>query len=117
MTGFSAKSNRQNALKQSLIGVSVPRLLATSKTGRVETQWTHGQAIDTGTTLIYVPPATADAFYAQIPGAKSAADMYGEGFYQFPCKASIALSISLNKAAYSIAIGDFNLGRTEQGSS
>ena|SRR6266851_3565193 len=36
------------------------------------------QAIDTGTSLIYVPPALASAFYGLIPGSKRASQ-YGSG--------------------------------------
>lgn len=36
------------------------------------------QAIDTGTSLIYVPPALASAFYGLIPGSKHASQ-YGPG--------------------------------------
>ena len=36
------------------------------------------QAIDTGTSLIYVPPAVADAFYSLIRGSKRA-NQYGPG--------------------------------------
>ena len=36
------------------------------------------QAIDTGTSLIYVPPTIASAFYGLIPGSKRASQ-YGSG--------------------------------------
>jgi hypothetical protein len=36
------------------------------------------QAIDTGTSLIYVPPTIASAFYSLIPGSKRASQ-YGSG--------------------------------------
>jgi len=81
---------------------------------------TNAQAVDTGTTLIYVPTAIADNFYAQIPGA-GRADQFGQGFYQFPCKpssgSSYALSISFNGKSFGIAFADFNLGKTSSGSS
>ncbi|KAK4684688.1 hypothetical protein P7C73_g5480, partial [Tremellales sp. Uapishka_1] len=92
MTGFSANGNKQNALNTTLIG-----------------------AIDTGTTLIYVPTAVADAFYGQIPGAQRA-DQFGAGFYTFPCKTAATLSISLNAKPFAISMADFNLGRTASGS-
>ncbi|CAD6572670.1 MAG: hypothetical protein TREMPRED_000600 [Tremellales sp. Tagirdzhanova-0007] len=93
MTGMSANGNKQNALSSSLIG-----------------------AIDTGTTLIYVPSSVADSFYAQIPGS-SQADQFGQGFYQFPCRTSYAVTISFNSKVFTIAAADFNLGRTSSGSS
>ncbi|WVW86417.1 hypothetical protein I302_108463 [Kwoniella bestiolae CBS 10118] len=92
MTSFSTNGGRSNALSQSLIG-----------------------AIDTGTTLIYVPTSIADAFYAQIPGS-SRADQYGEGFYQYPCKASITVSLGFNNKNFNMNTVDFNLGKTSSGS-
>jgi hypothetical protein len=41
------------------------------------------QAIDTGTSLIYVPPALASAFYGLIPGSKHASQ-YGPGPLSLP---------------------------------
>jgi hypothetical protein len=41
------------------------------------------QAIDTGTSLIYVPPALASAFYGLIPGSKRAS-RYGSGQSSLP---------------------------------
>jgi hypothetical protein len=94
MTGLSALSSKKNSLDKSLIG-----------------------AIDTGTTLIYVPTAVADKFYAQIPGAASASDQFGEGFYQFPCKTSAQISISFNGKPFAVNMADFNLGKTSSGGS
>ncbi len=42
------------------------------------------QAIDTGTSLIYVPPALASAFYSLIPGSKRASQ-YGPGKQTLIC--------------------------------
>jgi len=41
------------------------------------------QAIDTGTSLIYVPPTIASAFYSLIPGSKRASQ-YGSGKRTLP---------------------------------
>ncbi|WWC72253.1 uncharacterized protein I206_106215 [Kwoniella pini CBS 10737] len=92
MTSFSTNGGKSNALSQSLIG-----------------------AVDTGTTLIYVPTNIADSFYSQIPGS-SRADQYGEGFYQYPCKSSLTISLGLNNKNFNMNIIDFNLGRTGSGS-
>ncbi|KAI9633852.1 aspartic peptidase domain-containing protein [Dioszegia hungarica] len=94
MTGFSAKGASMNALSQTLIG-----------------------AIDTGTTLIYVPPRIASQFYAQIPGSEPASQ-YGEGFFQYPCKADaeLKLRIGFNNKGFDWNVKDFNLGRTGKGS-
>jgi len=78
---------------------------------------TDRQAIDTGTTLIYVPTAVADRFYAQIPGAASAADQFGEGFYQFPCKTSAVITLSFNGKPFGVSMADFNLGKVSSGGS
>ena len=93
MTGFSAKSNNQNALSKSIVA-----------------------AIDTGTTLIYAPSSIADAFYQQIPGS-SKASQFGDGFYQFPCQTNARVSISFNNVNFPFAMADFNLGKTGSGSS
>jgi hypothetical protein len=109
MTGFSANGNKGNALSQSIIGVSLAgRVLQKSSTNEI-------QAIDTGTTLIYVPTAIADSFYAQIPGSARAGNL-GQGFYTFPCKSTASVSISFANKAYGISMNDFNLGRTGSGS-
>ncbi|WWC64845.1 uncharacterized protein I303_107459 [Kwoniella dejecticola CBS 10117] len=93
MTSFSTNGGRSNALSQSLIG-----------------------AVDTGTTLIYVPTNIADSFYAQIPGA-TRADQYGQGFYQYPCRSSLTISLGLGNKNFNMNTVDFNLGRTGSGSS
>ncbi|KAI0675188.1 acid protease [Trametes maxima] len=72
-------------------------------------------AIDTGTSLIYVPKDVAADFYALIPG--SAATMeYGSGFYTFPCDTKLATSLSLGGKLYDVHPSDFNLGRIDQDS-
>ncbi|PCH36162.1 acid protease [Wolfiporia cocos MD-104 SS10] len=68
-------------------------------------------AIDTGTTLIYLPDAVAESFYALIPGSR-AAMQYGAGFYTFPCSSSLAVSLLFSGKSYSVSPQDFNLGRT-----
>lgn len=68
-------------------------------------------AIDTGTTLIYLPDEAAAQFYATIPGS-SPAVQYGSGFYTYPCSAPLTPSLSFGGKSYSINTYDFNLGRT-----
>jgi hypothetical protein len=72
-------------------------------------------AIDTGTTLIYVPENVAESFYEMIPGS-SAAPQYGPGFYTYPCASQLDISLSFCGQAFSVNIFDFNLGRTAAGS-
>ncbi|KAF9509786.1 hypothetical protein BS47DRAFT_1332068 [Hydnum rufescens UP504] len=68
-------------------------------------------AIDTGTTLIYVPDSIASALYRSIPGAKPA-DQYGDGFWTYPCSAALNLGFVIDGYAYTISPSDFNLGHT-----
>ncbi|OBZ70691.1 Aspartic protease [Grifola frondosa] len=68
-------------------------------------------AIDTGTTLIYVPDDVAAQFYGLIPGSQSAMQ-YGAGFYTFPCAGPPIVSLSFNGNPFSVHQSDFNLGRT-----
>ncbi|KII92250.1 hypothetical protein PLICRDRAFT_154633 [Plicaturopsis crispa FD-325 SS-3] len=75
----------------------------------------HYQAIDTGTTFIYLPDAVTAKFYANIPGAKTA-PQYGSGFYTFPCNAKINIALQFSARQFSLDSGDFNLGQTESGS-
>ncbi|KAG8903570.1 hypothetical protein FRB99_003121 [Tulasnella sp. 403] len=73
-------------------------------------------AIDTGTTLIYVPKDIASALYNAIPGAKEA-NQYGDGFYTYPCDIPLNISLQLGSNSYALDLRDFNLGRTASGSS
>ncbi|KAI0313898.1 aspartic peptidase domain-containing protein [Amylostereum chailletii] len=71
-------------------------------------------AIDTGTTLIYLPSTITAQFYKLIGG--KAANQYGNGFYTYPCATAPKVALSLNGHSFSIALTDFNLGRTSTGS-
>ncbi|KZV92706.1 acid protease [Exidia glandulosa HHB12029] len=72
-------------------------------------------AIDTGTTLIYVPDALAKSIYSQVPGAKH----MSAGYYTAPCDTFSRLSVALvfNGSPFNINMVDFNLGRIAPGSS
>ncbi|KAG8875096.1 Type I transmembrane sorting receptor [Tulasnella sp. 332] len=73
--------------------------------------------IDSGTTLIYVPVASAKALYAKIPGAKAAPADIGAGFYTYPCSANLGtVSIGFGSKQYAINPSDFNLGQATNGS-
>ncbi|KAF8919938.1 acid protease [Mucidula mucida] len=72
-------------------------------------------AIDTGTSLIYLPEQLANAFYAMISGARSAEDV-GQGIYTFPCDATLSLALSFSGFDFSIDMRDFNLGRVSEDS-
>ncbi|KZP11615.1 acid protease [Athelia psychrophila] len=72
-------------------------------------------AIDTGTTLIYLPDSVAAQFYAMIPGARNA-PQYGSAFYTYPCESEIPISFSFGGQFYGINMFDFNLGQTDTNS-
>ncbi|KAL8280599.1 hypothetical protein RQP46_006922 [Phenoliferia psychrophenolica] len=71
-------------------------------------------AIDTGTTLIYVPTAVAKAIYAAIPGSAVDTSDSGGGstFYRYPCSSTttVALTFAGSSNTYAINAADFNLG-------
>jgi len=67
-------------------------------------------AIDTGTSLIYVPPTLASAFYSLIPGSKRASQ-YGSGFWTVPCFSVKQIELSFNEHRFAINPRDFYLGR------
>ncbi|KAI0295853.1 aspartic peptidase domain-containing protein, partial [Multifurca ochricompacta] len=72
-------------------------------------------AIDTGTTLIYVPFAIAAAFYGLIPGSKRASQ-YGPGFWTVPCNSIKQIELSFSGRRFSIHPNDFILGRVSANS-
>jgi hypothetical protein len=71
-------------------------------------------AIDTGSTLIYLPMHAVESLYGHIPGAKPA-KQYSKGFWTYPCSArfQISLQFEMHSTAFSIHPWDFNLGRIE----
>ncbi|KAJ3499805.1 hypothetical protein NLJ89_g10055 [Agrocybe chaxingu] len=68
-------------------------------------------AIDTGTTLIYLPANLARRFYDMIPDAKPA-PTYGSEFFTFPCDADFTISLSFGGQNFAINNADFNMGPT-----
>lgn len=77
-------------------------------------------AIDTGTTLVYVPSSIAAAIYAAIPGAMLDAQDSGNGvsYYQYPCTSTtpVAFTFAGSTNQYTINPKDFNLGRQSMAS-
>ncbi|KAJ3821751.1 acid protease [Lentinula raphanica] len=73
--------------------------------------------IDSGTTLMYGPPAAVKEFYSKVEGAK----VYDEeeGFYTFPCDKVPKVVLSWGKEGKKFAIPPeyFNLGKAGEGSS
>ncbi|ETW80500.1 hypothetical protein HETIRDRAFT_440362 [Heterobasidion irregulare TC 32-1] len=72
-------------------------------------------AIDTGTTLVYLPNELAARFYALVPGSKLAAQ-FGPGFYTYPCASRPTVELSFDGTRFALDLRDFNLGRTALGS-
>ncbi|KAI0355595.1 acid protease [Trametes cingulata] len=72
-------------------------------------------AVDTGTSLIYLPDNVASDFYGLIPGSASAVQ-YGAGFYTYPCDTTLSVSLILSGQPYAIHPADFNLGKTDEDS-
>lgn len=67
--------------------------------------------IDSGTTIIYGPASQVDAFYSQIPGS-SVFDAEN-GFYSYPCNATLDIAFNFGGANISISSDNFNLGYAE----
>lgn len=65
-------------------------------------------AIDTGTTLIGGPSDDVAAIWSAVPGASRAAQ--SQGFYTFPCRTQINITISFGGKAWPISSDDMNLG-------
>ncbi|KAJ7497233.1 aspartic peptidase domain-containing protein [Mycena latifolia] len=65
--------------------------------------------IDSGTTLIYLPPTVADEVYAMIPNSKPA-PQFGPEFYTYPCSTALNIAFSFDGRRFSISPLDFNLG-------
>ncbi|GAA6009797.1 hypothetical protein JCM11491_000817 [Sporobolomyces phaffii] len=76
---------------------------------------TFAAIVDSGTTLIVMPPSWAQSFYAAVPGASA----YGNGYYQFPCSSvpSVSFSFPGSSTAWTIPASLFNLGRASSTSS
>ncbi|KAF7428327.1 hypothetical protein PC9H_007548 [Pleurotus ostreatus] len=73
-------------------------------------------AIDTGTTLIYLPNEVAMDLYDQIPGSQSLEDRYGPAFYSYPCDSNVDVGVVFSGKVFYINSADFNLGRVEENS-
>ncbi|KAL8293269.1 hypothetical protein RQP46_000963 [Phenoliferia psychrophenolica] len=74
----------------------------------------YSAAIDTGTTLIYLPSSVASAVYAAIPGAAKSTyySSTGSDVYTFPCnfQGPVAFTFGGISSTFAIDSRDFNLG-------
>ncbi|KAJ6554575.1 acid protease [Mycena capillaripes] len=70
--------------------------------------------IDSGTTIMYGPPAAVKKVYAQVAGAK----IFDEenGYYSFPCDTPPEIAFNWGGSDRTISSANINLGQTEEGS-
>jgi pepsin A len=63
---------------------------------------------------MYAPDELVSEFYAQIPGAKPAAE-FGDGYYSYPCDTPLSISFTFQGSVKEFAIdsGDFNMGMAD----
>ncbi|EJU03860.1 acid protease [Dacryopinax primogenitus] len=68
--------------------------------------------MDTGTTLLLVPPQALKEIFALVPGSAPATGAY-EGYYQYPCDTNLTLSLTFagNTRAWPISPTDLQLLR------
>ncbi|KIO21011.1 hypothetical protein M407DRAFT_29335 [Tulasnella calospora MUT 4182] len=72
--------------------------------------------IDSGTSLIYVPPLVAQELYRTIPGSTEDVLDLGQGYYTFPCANDVLLppiSFIFGGVTYEVNKEDFNLGAVD----
>ncbi|KAH9858927.1 acid protease [Lenzites betulinus] len=70
--------------------------------------------IDSGTTIMYGPPAAVKKLYASISG--SAVYDSSNGYYSYPCSTPPTVSFSWGGKSWAISAANFNLGETSTGS-
>ncbi|KIJ67518.1 hypothetical protein HYDPIDRAFT_173994 [Hydnomerulius pinastri MD-312] len=85
----------------------------------VSTSGLHG-VIDTGTSFIYVPQATANDIYNLCTerklGFQHSAPEVGSGFYSYPCNSPVQISFVFGNKKFALDPRDLNLGRLSDGS-
>ncbi|CAK5266694.1 unnamed protein product [Mycena citricolor] len=70
--------------------------------------------VDSGTTIMYGPPALVREIFAQVPGAQ----LYdsANGYYSYPCSNPPQISFNYGGNDWTISAANLNLGRTSSGS-
>ncbi|KAJ7270727.1 acid protease [Mycena haematopus] len=71
--------------------------------------------IDSGTTIMYGPPASVKKLYAAVEGAKLFDSE--NGYYSFPCATPPQIAFNWGGQDWVISAANINLGQTEEGSS
>ncbi|KAJ7430774.1 acid protease [Mycena galericulata] len=71
--------------------------------------------IDSGTTLMYGPPAAIKKLFAKVSGSKLFDST--NGYYSYPCDSPPEISFSWGGKDWTITAANLNLGTTESGSS
>jgi len=71
--------------------------------------------VDTGTTLLIGDTSDVTFVYENIPGAKDASSVLGDGFFTVPCDAVPTLSLTFGGTAFSISPETFNAGQLFEG--
>lgn len=72
--------------------------------------------IDTGTTLVTLPPSVAAKFYAAL-GGTDASSTAGPGFYTFHCDSFPSISLTFGGTSFPMRAETLNLGPVSEGSS
>ncbi|KAJ7034475.1 acid protease [Mycena alexandri] len=67
--------------------------------------------VDSGTTLMYCPPAVVQQIYAKVPGAK--VFDAEEGYYSYPCASPPQISFNYGGKDWTISAANLNLGLTK----
>ncbi|KAI0065993.1 acid protease [Artomyces pyxidatus] len=70
-------------------------------------------AIDTGTTLIGAPTDAVNAIWAAVPGSQALGGDHA-GFFAYPCKTTLAISLAFGGKSWPISNADMNLGSVGQ---
>ncbi|KAF7326657.1 Acid protease [Mycena venus] len=88
---------------------------AEAKVGSTTTVSNFETIIDSGTTIMYGPPASVKKVYAAVKGAKLFDSE--NGYYSFPCATPPQIAFNWGGKDWGISPANINLGQTEDGSS
>ncbi|KAI5480820.1 aspartic-type endopeptidase [Pseudohyphozyma bogoriensis] len=103
-TFFDGELNWININSESFWGIPLEDITLNGETLSVGVS---DVTIDTGTSLVGVPLAAAQAIYAGIPGAQR---MGTSSFYAYPCSEEVNLAFTFGGVSYAMDPSDFNTG-------